>query len=165
MLYLKLALNRGQVVPGVPDLANVSGKLQKCVNNWDDMTLTRMHSSRMRTGRSLTVYRSLLPGGCLLRLCVCSRGSGVCSGGLCLLWGCSPGGGCLLRGVWYPSMHWGRHPPREQNDRQVQKYYLGHNFVAAGKNLWWKLDLKTTSIYCMLPVLKVVACFVCVIFR
>ena len=25
-------------------------------------------------------------------------------------------------------------PPREQNDKQVQKYYLGHNFVAAGKN-------------------------------
>ena len=35
-----------------------------------------------------------------------------------------PGGG-LLRGVpgpgggWYPSMHWGRPPPCEQNDRQV----------------------------------------------
>ena len=25
--------------------------------------ITRMHSSRMRTGRSLTVCRSLLPGG------------------------------------------------------------------------------------------------------
>ena len=41
--------------------------------------VTRMHSSRMRTGRSLTVCRSLLPGGgCLL--------GGVCSGG-CLLLG------------------------------------------------------------------------------
>ena len=24
-------------------------------------------------------------------------------------------------------------PPCKQNDKQVQKYYLGHNFVAAGK--------------------------------
>ena len=56
-----------------------------------------MHSSRMRTGRSLTVCQSLLP-----------RGGGVCSGGVvpgdCLLLGgvCSQGvsapGGCLLLG-------------------------------------------------------------------
>ena len=59
-----------------------------------------MHSSRMRTGHSLTVCRSQLPGGCLLRggvsapRGVCSRGVsapggsalGVCSGG-----GCIPG--------------------------------------------------------------------------
>ena len=37
---------------------------------------TRMHSSRMRTGRSLIVCQSLLPGGR-----VCSRG-GVCSWGV-----------------------------------------------------------------------------------
>ena len=43
-----------------------------------------MHSSRMRTGRSLTVYWSLLPGG----------------GGV-LVWGVSALGGCLLPGgVW-----------------------------------------------------------------
>ena len=46
---------------------------------------TRMHSSRMRTGRSLTVYCSLLPGGCLFRGC--------------LLRGVSGPGGCLVRGV------------------------------------------------------------------
>ena len=45
--------------------------------------ITRMHSSRMRTGRSLTVFRSLLLGE-----------GGVCSGGVCL-WG----GGLLLGGV------------------------------------------------------------------
>ena len=50
-----------------------------------------MHSSRMRTGRSLTVCRSLLPGGV-------SALGGVCSGGGL------PGQG----GGWYPSMHWGR---------------------------------------------------------
>ena len=72
-------------------------------------------------------------GGCLLQ-------GGVCSGeGWCLLWGCllrrvSALGGCLVPGG-YPSMHRGRHPPREQNDKQVQKYYLGHNFVAAGNNV------------------------------
>ena len=74
-----------------------------------------MHSSRMRTGRSVTVCWSLLPGvvsapggvcsgrvsasgGCLL------PGVCVCSGG-CLLWVVSSPGGCLLLGVWYPSMH------------------------------------------------------------
>ena len=54
--------------------------------------LTRMHSSRMRTGRSLTVCWSLLPGGVSAPGGVCSGGSapggvsaprrgGVCSGG------------------------------------------------------------------------------------
>ena len=46
-----------------------------------------MHSSRMRTGRSLTVCRSLLPGGCLL------------PGGLPALGGCLLLGGCPLQGV------------------------------------------------------------------
>ena len=57
---------------------------------------TRMHSIRMRTGRSLTVCWSLLPGGvsapwgsalggCLLRVCVC-----VC---VCLLGRVSAPGG------------------------------------------------------------------------
>ena len=48
-----------------------------------------MHSSRMRTGRSLTVCRSLLPGGggCLLREVSAwglsaPGGGGVCSGGV-----------------------------------------------------------------------------------
>ena len=59
---------------------------------------TRMHSSRMRTGRSLTV--------CWGRGSVCSRG-GVCSRGCLLLGGCLlPGGvcfrGCLLWGVSAP---------------------------------------------------------------
>ena len=51
--------------------------------------LTRMHSSRMRTGRSLTVC-------CQVQGDAWSGGKGVCSGGA---WS----GG-------YPSMHWGRHP-------------------------------------------------------
>ena len=57
---------------------------------------TRMHSSRMRTGHSLTVCRSLLPGGVSF------------AGGL-LGRGVSLAGGLLGRG-WYPSMHWGRPP-------------------------------------------------------
>ena len=111
------------------------------------MSYTRMHSSRMRTGRSLTICRSLLPGG---DVCYQGRGGGsapgvvvsapggssaprgapeggVCSGGWC------SGGWCLLPGG---SVHAGipDPPPCEQNDKQVQKYYVGHNFVAAGKN-------------------------------
>ena len=64
---------------------------------------TRMHSSRMRAGRSLTVCWG-----------VCLTGAVPSSGG-----GVPPSG----KGGWYPSMHWGR-PPCGQNDRQVQKYYL-----------------------------------------
>ena len=50
-----------------------------------------MHSSRMRTGRSLTVCCSLLPGG---------RGSACSRGGVCLVWG----GVCLVRGGCLPSL-------------------------------------------------------------
>ena len=46
-----------------------------------------MHSSRMRTGRSLIVCCSLLPG------------EGVSGPGGCLLWGGLVPGGCLLWGV------------------------------------------------------------------
>ena len=62
-------------------------------------------SSRIRTGRSLTVCRSLLlGGGCLLPggVCsggICSGGGGVCSRGCLLLGGlCSQGGFCSHRG-------------------------------------------------------------------
>ena len=64
----------------------------------------------------------LLRGGCLIR----GWAGGSAPGGVCL------GGVCS--GGWYSSMHWGRHPPCKQNDKQAQKYYLGHNFVAASHN-------------------------------
>ena len=72
------------------------------LRNQPKILRTRMHSSRMGTGRSLTVCWSLLPGGvcsggCLTWGGVCSRGvsalgvsalgvsalGGVCSGGVC----------------------------------------------------------------------------------
>ena len=58
-----------------------------------------MHSSRMSTGRSLTVCWSLLAGGgCLL-----GGGTGdVCSGGVCSEGVCLLLGGCLLWGVSAP---------------------------------------------------------------
>ena len=80
---------------------------------------TRMHSSRMRTGRSLTVCWRLLPGGVSVPGGVVSApGGGVCSGGRGLIRGGGGPvlGGCLLRGglirrgwwalsgVWHPSM-------------------------------------------------------------
>ena len=78
-----------------------------------------MHSSRMRTGRSLPVCCSLLPGGVggLLR-------GGVCSGGS------APGGSPCPGGFSLPG-----DPPCEQNHTHVYKHNLGHNFVAAGKNV------------------------------
>ena len=56
-----------------------------------------MHSSRMRTDRSLTVCRSLFPGGCASGGCasqggVCFPGGGVFPG-VCFAEGCMPLGG------------------------------------------------------------------------
>ena len=48
---------------------------------------------------------------------------GVCPGGCCLPGGVVSAQGGVCPGV-YPSMHWGRQPPCEQNHRQVQKHYL-----------------------------------------
>ena len=68
------------------------------------LLIKRMQSSRMRTGRSLTICRSLLPGGDLLQGGLL-RGGGVCSGvgGLVSALGgggvCSQGG--LLLGGWW----------------------------------------------------------------
>ena len=62
-----------------------------------------MHSSRMRTGRWLTVCRSLLPGGVYFQG-VCLLPRGVCSWRVCLPQGgvcfqrVSASGGCLLLG-------------------------------------------------------------------
>ena len=78
---------------------NTLSTIQDCIM----MSLTRMHSSRMRTGRSLTVCRSLLPRGgvvcsqgvCLLQG-VSALGGGVCSWRGVLLQGVSAPGGCLL---------------------------------------------------------------------
>ena len=112
------------------------------VNNF---LLTRMHSSRMRTGRSLTVCWSLLPRGG-----VSAPGWGVCSqGGLVPggsgPWGSAPGGSApgdsgLSGGVWSGGV-WSRgdlllggisqHALRQTplpplwTDRCLWKYYLG----------------------------------------
>ena len=86
----------------------------------------------MRTVRSSgRLSRGVCSGGCLLGGVSAPGGSalgggvsapgGVCSRGKCLLLRgvCFQGsvcsqGGCLLPGVWYPSMHWDRHPSRGQ---------------------------------------------------
>ena len=60
-----------------------------------------MHSSRMRTGRSLTVCQSLLGGGVSAHGGVC-WGRCLLPGGLlagCLLWGVSAPGGVSSLGV------------------------------------------------------------------
>ena len=67
---------------------------------------TRMHSSRMRTACLLTVPQHALPGG-------------VPAQGVYLP------GGVPAQGSTCP----GTPLPCEQNDRQLQKYYLAPNFV------------------------------------
>ena len=108
------------------------------------LKLTRLHSSRMHTARSLTVSpgpgrgegvsqhalrqtpsarRPPLPCGqnswhTLLKILPCPK--------LCLL----PGGGGAWSGGVYPSMHWGRPPLVDRIlDTYYWKYYLAPN--------WW----------------------------
>ena len=62
---------------------------------------------------------------------------GVCPWGqVCLLWGSVPA--CTEADT--PP------PPCEQIDKQVQKYYLGHNFVAAGKDDIATFDVRMISL-------------------
>ena len=56
--------------------------------------ITRMHSSRMRTGRSLTIFR----GGCASWGGVLPGGGACFPGGVCFLRGCVLPGGCVLQG-------------------------------------------------------------------
>ena len=73
-------LLRGQLstIMNLPSTADEIGKLVKTKLK---TRTTRMHSSRMRTGRSLTICCSLLPGG---------GGLSAWSRGVCLVWGGSP---------------------------------------------------------------------------
>ena len=73
-----------------------------------------MHSSRMRTGHSLTVCCSLLPWGGVPGpggWCVWSGGGLLLGGSVCSWGGAWSGEGGLLPGGWvpglggYPSMH------------------------------------------------------------
>ena len=71
------------------------------------------------------------PGGGVSAPRGVSAPEGVCL----LLGGCLlPGGVSALGGCGIPTCTEADTPPCEQNDKQVQKYYLGHNFVAAGKD-------------------------------
>ena len=93
-----------------------------------------MHSSRMCTTRWLTVSQHALlgvylPGGTYLRGVYLPGGVNLTRGG-CTCLGGEPAQGVPARGCTcpggvdarvYPSRY---SPPREQNDRQVQKYYL-----------------------------------------
>ena len=78
-----------------------------------------MHSSRMRTGRSLTVCWSLLPGGGLVGGGVSAPGGsgpgGSAAGGVSALGGSAPSGWVCCRGGI--SQHALRQtPPRGQTD-------------------------------------------------
>ena len=110
---------------------------------------TRLHSSRMRTARALTISPSMLCaggstrgvftlGGCLLR--GVSTPGGVYSGGVVSAPRVmSAPGGCLLPGgVWYPSMHWGGHPTCEQNHTRLWKHNLAPTSLRAVIKLLWK---------------------------
>ena len=115
---------------------------------------TRMHSSRMHTVHALTIRWGggggggvylpgegvYLPGGCTCLGGVPAQGVYLSVGGTC--WGV-PARGCTCLGVYLPRGCTcpggvpaqggctcpGAPPSCEQNDRQVQKYYIAPNFV------------------------------------
>ena len=104
-----------------------------------------MHSSRMRTGRPLTVCWRLLPEGGLVwsggegRGGVCSGGWWVCcrgGGGSGPLGGSGPGGVCSGGGGCIPACTEANPPPVWTESQTPVKTLPWPNFVAAGKNLY-----------------------------
>ena len=105
----------------------------------DTYTHIHLHLSE----RELKSEQECIPVGCVPPahwpyLPACSARGGVpglggsaWSGGKCLVRGSARG--CLLRGGWYPSMHWGRHPLWRESHTRV-KTWPSPNFVAGGKN-------------------------------
>ena len=71
-------------------------------------------------------------GACLVRGGACLVQGGCLVWGRCLVWGGAWFGGCLVRGVWYPSMHWGRHPPPWTESQTPVKILPCPNFVLGG---------------------------------
>ena len=103
-------------------------------DNTEITLITRMYSSGIRTARLLTVSQHALlggvpdwgvylAGGCTWLGVVYLSWGFTCQGGL-PAGECTYPGGCTCPGGTCPGT-----PPREQNDRQVQKYYLVPNFV------------------------------------
>ena len=97
----------------------------KVLPSWKDFVNTRMHSSRMRTGRSLTVCRgggfSLAPGGSPCRGSLPAPGGLPALGSPCRGVFSLPGGVSPYRGVSIPGggSPCRRPPPREQNHTQL----------------------------------------------
>ena len=105
-----------------------------------------MHSSRMRTGRSLTVSRSLLPrgallpGGCLF-WGMSAPGDVSAPGGVSALGGLVPGGYVCSRGGGggggggIPACTEADPPALLTESQMPVKTLPWPNFVAAGKNV------------------------------
>ena len=95
------------------------------------MVLTRMHSSRMRTGRSLTVWWHLLPGGCLVPEGMSAPGEGVSAPR-----GLVPGGipACTEADTHPP-------PPLWTESQMPVKHYLGPT------SLRWVIKKKNVNEY------------------
>ena len=76
-----------------------------------------------------------IPVGCAPSAAVTIGERAGCASRGCAWGGVLPGRGRVCLGA-YPSMHWGRHPPREQNDWQTPVKILPcRNFVADGKDV------------------------------
>ena len=67
---------------------------------------------------------------------------GVCSGG-CLL----PGDVCSREGEWYPSMHWGRHPPPVDRITDTSKNITlaTTSLRPVNMKIWWLISSFTTE--------------------
>ena len=114
------------------------GFLEEDDGNCTGACCTRMHSSRMRTGRSLTVCCSLLPGGGGLVQGGSARGGCLVRGGSAPGGGVSaprgvpgPGGGAWCRGGIPACTDADTPPPVDRHT--LVKTLPWPNFVAAGK--------------------------------
>ena len=95
-----------------------------------------MHSSRIRTGRSLTVCWRLLPGG---GVCLVGGGS-AWSGGACLVQG-----GSLVQGGLASQHALRQTPPLWTESQTLVKTLPWPNFVAAGNKVSYGLVQWCTS--------------------
>ena len=103
---------------------------------------TRLHSSRMRSARTLTISPSMLCAGvgwdgglCMVLGGV--HGPGVCvfPGGGAYSWGVHGPGGAWSQGGWYPSMHWDRPlPPVNRMINRCKNITLPQTSFACGNN-------------------------------
>ena len=129
---------------------NLKWSFFKRKQNWiphvvasENITWTRMHSSRMRTGRSLTVWRGGLPAGGSLPAgggSPCWGGS-PCRGGLLARGGSLPGGVSLPGGSPCRGVLPTGDPPMNRMTNRCINITLATTSLRPGNEIWGTISL------------------------